>query len=177
MLTQFRSFIRGNWHYVRTRAKKNERTPVITYTLRFDNEIYLPVSVSVSVCVICRQFVWMWDWCSFVHTDRFPNENVQMEKKFHIYINADTDTFIYSQMIFIFISNTSIDIFCSFRVAFTLSASLCRLPCYFYAIEISGIFFLLFLLACGWFYSELMRRMRTNTNVLNCTMYTLYIAI
>lgn len=66
---------------------------------------------------------------------------------------------IYSQMVFIFISNTSIDI--SFA-AFVSFCSLWRLPCYFYAIEILSSFFFLF--ACGGFYSELMRRMRIDTN-------------
>lgn len=109
---------------------------------------------------VCRQFVCMCDWCSFVHTDRFPNENESKWKR-NFYINAD----VYSQMIFIFISNTSIDIFCSFRLFFFVSLSS---PLLFLCYWDFGQFFFS-LLACGWFYSKLMRRMRIDTNVENCT--------
>lgn len=119
-------------------------------------------------CVICRQFVCnvQTDARLSMHTHPIGSlTRTSKWKRNFIYISADVC--IYSQMIFIFISNTSIDIFCSFRVDFFSLFSL--------LFVVSLVIFMLLrfraFLACGWFYSELMRRMRTNTNVLNCTMY------
>lgn len=154
--------------------KKYERMPVITYTLHFDNEIYLSESESGCAGVYAIAIALYVDnlyvmlrlmlVCPCTHPIGALTRTSKWKRNF-IYISADVC--IYSQMIFIFISNTSIDIFCSFRVDFFSLFSL--------LFVVSLVIFMLLrfraFLACGWFYSELMRRMRTNTNVLNCTMY------
>lgn len=115
----------------REQAKKiNERTSIAR-----------SISSCECVCVICRQFVRVCGTDARLSM-RSGSLTIQFECKRN---SIHTDTFIYSQTIFIFISNTSIDIFCSFRVIFPFFAALLlyRRPYYFYAIEISGIFFVL----------------------------------
>lgn len=102
----------------------------MTYTLPLDEAHNLCMAIQTVECVC----VWWWWWCSFVQFDALTRPNGK----------EILHRCRYSQMIFIFISNTSIDIFfvvvCFFRL-------------------LSHFFLLLFLcfwdfglFACGWFY-------------------------